>query len=544
MPSLIGNYSITSTNSSTLNSDSIATANALSISVATATKDLLLPAIDTKAPRNNPIFTGTVQGITANMITATADDGTTSNVQNELNSIYNMTARDVPSDGSPGGGPSNVQTDISIMKAAISQKAEINNPTFSGTVNGITASMIRSTIPAGQTSRTVQQDIDGIKTQMLTDSNSVVNKVDKVDSQMQGDVVISPKTSEGLETTLSINSTGTSGNNFSTLYLNNAGQNGKLFFNTPIVGLVLSTTGAPIRLSPNNNEALVVNNDKSCLLGGDVTVTGNMKNKIQLSNNFPSNAISSVISENTSATGYARLQLQTPSNVAYMQMGKSEGLLVSTETALPMMFSPNKSEAMRLNANGNASFRKDVEVTGLATSGNIWIERSMNNAQTYTYADSIAFADKPNYTGWKVLFFHNNSIISDRGPSIYVGPTASTPYWNSVTPRVFNIRKSGIYSIKANIFAEFQTARYDSSLSLRICFLPPGATLGNEKFQNYENKTHLAWRSFETLNIEDTFPCAAGTLVWVEFKATSMSSTTSPIIFTAGDSTLRLHLVN
>ena len=229
--------------------------------------------------------------------------------------------------------------------------------------------MIRSTIPAGQTSRTVQQDIDGIK----TDIGSAVNKVDKVDSQMQGDVVISPKPSEGLETTLSINSTGTSGNIYSTLYLNNAGQNGKLFFNTPIVGLVLSTTGAPIRLSPNNNEALLVNNDKSCLFGGDVTVTGNMKNKIQLSNNFPSNAISSVISENTSATGYARLQLQTPSNVAYMQVGKNEGLLVSTETALPMMFSPNKSEAMRLNANGNATFWKDVEVTGLATSGNIWI---------------------------------------------------------------------------------------------------------------------------------------------------------------------------
>jgi hypothetical protein len=331
------------------------------------------------------------------MITATADNGTTSNVQNELNSIYNMKSSDVPSNGSPGGGPSNVQADILTMKAAISQKAETNNPTFSGTVNGITASMIRSTIPAGQTSRTVQQDIDGIKTQMLTDINSVVNKVDKVDSQMQGDVVISPKPSEGQETTLSINSTGASGNIYSTLYLNNAGQNGKLLFNTPIVGFALSTTGAPIRLSPNNNEALVVNNDKSCNLKGDVTVTGNMKNKIQLSNDFPSNGISNVKSENTSTTGYARVQLQTPDNVAYMQVGKNEGLLVSTETALPMMFSPNKSEAMRLNANGIVRFWKDVEVDGHATSGNIWIERAMNDTHTYTYADSIAVADKPGF---------------------------------------------------------------------------------------------------------------------------------------------------
>ena len=141
-------------------------------------------------------------------------------------------------------------------------------------------------------------------------------------------------------------------------------------------------------------------------------------------------------------------------------------------------------------------------------------------------------------------FFHNDSIISDRGPSLYVGPTAPDPFWNSVTPRVFNIGNSGIYSVNANIFTEFTIARYDSSLSLRICILPPGETLGNEKFQNYENKIHLSWRTWEALNIEDTFPCAAGSLVWCEFKATSMSSTTAAIVFTAGDSTLRLHLVN
>ena len=187
---------------------------------------------------------------------------------------------------------------------------------------------------------------------------------------MQGDVVISPKPSEGQETTLSINSTGASGNIYSTLYLNNAGQNGRLLFNT-LLGLVLATTGAAIRLAPNGNETLVVNNDKSCNLKGDVTVTGNMKNKIQLSNDFPSNGISNVTAENTSTTGYARVQVQTPGNVAYMQVGKNEGLLVSTETARPMMFSPNKSEAMRLNANGSATFWKDVEVGGLATSGNI-----------------------------------------------------------------------------------------------------------------------------------------------------------------------------
>ena len=98
--------------------------------------------------------------------------------------------------------------------------------------------------------------------------------------------------------------------------------------------------------------------------------------------------------------------------------------------------------------------------------------------------------------------------------------------------------------MKGNIFVEFPISRYDSSLSLRICILPPGETMGNEKFQNYENKINLSWRAWESLNIEDTFPCAAGSLVWCEFKATSVISTTAPITFTGGNSTLRLHLVN
>jgi hypothetical protein len=71
MPSLIGNYSIAATNTGSVNSDSIAVTNALSVSVASPTKDLLLPALDLKAPRKDPIFTGTVQGVTASMVTAT-----------------------------------------------------------------------------------------------------------------------------------------------------------------------------------------------------------------------------------------------------------------------------------------------------------------------------------------------------------------------------------------------------------------------------------------------------------------------------------------
>ena len=56
----------------------------LSLSVSQATNDLLGPIMATKAPKNNPMFTGTVTGVTADMVTAKARDGSQTTVQNEL----------------------------------------------------------------------------------------------------------------------------------------------------------------------------------------------------------------------------------------------------------------------------------------------------------------------------------------------------------------------------------------------------------------------------------------------------------------------------
>ena len=113
MANLSGSFNIQASQTSSVNSDSIAVANALAVAVATTTKDLLIPSIDMKAPRSNPIFTGNVQGITASMVTAVDKVGAPSTVQTELDKVPNLTAQDIKSNGTPGLNlVSTVQADI------------------------------------------------------------------------------------------------------------------------------------------------------------------------------------------------------------------------------------------------------------------------------------------------------------------------------------------------------------------------------------------------------------------------------------------------
>ena len=100
MANVLGKFNITTSAGSGVSDSSVALIGALSTATASATSDLLGPALDLKAPQNNPLFTGTVgvagsvnvsgsvsatggfQGVTANMVTATDPrTNTTSNVQ-------------------------------------------------------------------------------------------------------------------------------------------------------------------------------------------------------------------------------------------------------------------------------------------------------------------------------------------------------------------------------------------------------------------------------------------------------------------------------
>jgi hypothetical protein len=226
MPSLIGNYNITPTNTSSVNTDSIATITALSTSVASATKDLLLPALDAKAPKHSPYFTGNVQGITASMVTATKADNTSSTVQSEINvlrtslddkadshnpsftgTVSGLTAQSVTSNGLPGTGPRNVQQDIDTLRNDVSTKA--NTTTVTALSNTVATKADTSTVA------TVIANVNTINT-------TLSNKADRLSTSMIGDVTVHPKSEPNdLETTLSINSTKINGNLYSTLYLNN-----------------------------------------------------------------------------------------------------------------------------------------------------------------------------------------------------------------------------------------------------------------------------------------------------------------------------------
>ena len=179
MPSLIGNYNITPTNTSSVNSDSIATITALSTSVASATNDLLLPALDAKAPKHSPFFTGNVQGVTASMVTATKADNSSSTVQTEINALRTTTTQLENNTDTLFAAATDHGTAISNLTGAVEGKA--NTTTVTALSNTVASKADTSTVTAL--------------------SNTVTGKADKTDPILLGDVAINPKANEGLETT-------------------------------------------------------------------------------------------------------------------------------------------------------------------------------------------------------------------------------------------------------------------------------------------------------------------------------------------------------
>jgi hypothetical protein len=65
--------------------------------------------------------------------------------------------------------------------------------------------------------------------------------------------------------------------------------------------MALTTSGPVIRISPGNNEAVVIDALKT------VDFKGAVKNKLALSNNFATNGVSHMLIENKASTGYAQL---------------------------------------------------------------------------------------------------------------------------------------------------------------------------------------------------------------------------------------------
>jgi hypothetical protein len=112
-----------------------------------------VPGLALKAPINNPTFTGTVGGITQSMVGLSNVDNTSD--ANKPVSTATQTALDLKADSSSVNAALALRmktTDVNTALAlkanttdvtnSMALKAPINNPTFTGTVGGITQSMV------------------------------------------------------------------------------------------------------------------------------------------------------------------------------------------------------------------------------------------------------------------------------------------------------------------------------------------------------------------------------------------------------------------
>jgi len=101
------------------------------------TASMLFPLranLNTKAPINNPSFTGTVTGITKSMVDLGNVDNTSDS--NKPISVATQTALNAKVN------TADTASMLANYKAALNSKAPKNNPSFTGTVTGITKSMV------------------------------------------------------------------------------------------------------------------------------------------------------------------------------------------------------------------------------------------------------------------------------------------------------------------------------------------------------------------------------------------------------------------
>ena len=266
-------------------------------------------AIGLKAPINNPTFTGTVGGITKSMIgLGNADD--TSDVNKPISTAA-QSALDL-------------KASISNVDASLNLKANIASPTFTGTVGGITKSMVglgnaddtsdanKPISTATQTALNLKASISNVDASFSTYKTTVDNSFSSVDtikankaSPIFTGIVTAPKLTSGdasfngrvdisgvLSVTQTVNSvvTNTTINNYNVNVTNDLSLNGKFLvssdvsFNSKLfVSNTITISGDIIPQTANQSnlgsadkpfKSLFVSNNTINLIGTDST-TGN-----------------------------------------------------------------------------------------------------------------------------------------------------------------------------------------------------------------------------------------------------------------------------
>ena len=164
-----------------------------------------------------------------------------------------------------------------LTQTALDAKAPLASPAFTGTVTGMSKTMVGL--------GNVDNTSDANKPISALTQTALDAKASLTGPTFTGNVLVNDSTLLAGNVSTTVRNTGTDG--LANVYVNTtstAGGNeqGQMLVGQN-VGLVIKTTANhPIRIQPNNQEAIVINSDKSVTFAG--TVNGITKTMVGLSN--------------------------------------------------------------------------------------------------------------------------------------------------------------------------------------------------------------------------------------------------------------------
>jgi hypothetical protein len=222
--------------------------------------------------------------------------------------------------------------------------------------------------------------------------------------------------------------------------------------------------------------------------------------------------------ENTATTGYARLEVKTPNNDAYLQMGKDEGLLVNVPQRLPIVFKTHDKNAMAISRDQDVYVYNGLNVGGNLFSGNFFMERLITSPFTYsTPTDTPA-----NLYTKKTITWGFTGTNQNYGNTLFDGFSV----WDDVNNAGYIARKRGVYDFEVRVVL----GESNQFLPKVTCFMnlyllaKTGIktwTLSSAAVTHYNSL-------IEVLNIRSKVFLESGVKVYVAFESGMPDNTTIP----------------
>ena len=427
MANMLGSYTLQSTGSAT--SDSISIMNALALSVSQQTNDLIGPTLASKAPKNNPQFTGTVSGITADMVTSAGP----STVQQDIMKLYDRRANDIlyfPLSPAPS---KTVQEALRQLDTKVDHlETAVHNPDvtaedipYTSYVAGSAPSNVKVALDnLGAETENLQTGLESLADVIANlPSSGGGGGASATDPTFIGDVTVNPNIfGDDFATKLTLNSLSQTSatNKFSALALRSAVANkeGQAWFNEQFGLNLACSDNLPVRLNAN----LHVTPDRvTCL--NDMQVWGNFKGDVNLLDTAPDGVVQMTI-KNSADSGVARVQLgnghwDSPTDYARMNYRNDVGLWFTTPTNNAITFCPYFWKAVEMRAD-KTIFYKPVEYKDQLLNNNLSLERRMADGSINIFYDKMIYGNaetNPNY--WAKLVWKADGLLPAYGLQKY-----------------------------------------------------------------------------------------------------------------------------